>query len=634
MSVFNLHFKLIFNKNSIWLWGLSFSVLFSLLIVGLAFNHYYQNRIYQNITIDNINVGGLTKIEALDKLQKSQSPVTISGELVVSTLDYQHNTVQRSIDYQQLIAGKDYATAIDQALMIGKNEYFLKNTWSIIKLLKQPANVRTNYLFNQTLITQTVAALAQAIDHQGRAFAITIDEQQKLVVDLGEDSRELLQAETITKINHTLGQIINGYDLEEIPAQITVEAPTLESKNTFNETEQAQSLQRAQTLADTSINIYGYDFELDQTAINSQEPPKNWTVQKTVTSAQLLELLTWPTGINQEKITALVSQIATEINRPATNAEFEYDATTLKATKFAPGLPGLELDQSATQAEIVKIIQHWDEIIATANDLSPEETNKTIFLSLKHTLPDVQLADTNHLGIKELIGFGDSHYYHSIPARVHNVGVATEKLNFTIVPPQASFSFNQAVGEVSSETGFQQAYVIRSGQTLLESGGGVCQVSTTTFRALLDAGVDITRRLPHSYRVSYYEFDNKPGFDATVYSGNVDLRFTNDTPGHILIVAQADANQLYMTVKIYGTDDGRTSEIKNYKQWGYAAPPPAQEIPDASLAPGQRRKVENAIAGIKTSFDWLVLDATGQVLHEKTFTSNYQAWGEKWLVGI
>jgi vancomycin resistance protein YoaR len=75
----------------------------------------------------------------------------------------------------------------------------------------------------------------------------------------------------------------------------------------------------------------------------------------------------------------------------------------------------------------------------------------------------------------------------------------------------------------------------------LGDGGGVCQVSTTLFRSVLDAGLKVTRRLPHSYRVSYYELDTKPGVDATVYAGETDFRFINDTDHHILIHAEADS---------------------------------------------------------------------------------------------
>src|SRR5690606_10285855 len=146
--------------------------------------------------------------------------------------------------------------------------------------------------------------------------------------------------------------------------------------------------------------------------------------------------------------------------------------------------------------------------------------------------------------------------------------------------------------DVSAETGFQPAYVIKNGQTVLGDGGGVCQVSTTVFRAVLDAGLKVTRRLPHSYRVSYYELNSKPGVDATVYSGNIDLRFINDTDHAILIHAEADSKNLYMKVELYGTSDGRTTEIVDHVTWDYRPAPAAVYIPDPTLPAGQTKQVD------------------------------------------
>src|SRR6185369_11000366 len=88
-------------------------------------------------------------------------------------------------------------------------------------------------------------------------------------------------------------------------------------------------------------------------------------------------------------------------------------------------------------------------------------------------------------------------------------------------------------------------------------GGGVCQVSTTLFRAALNAGLPIVERHAHAYRVHYYEEDSSPGVDATVYVPTVDLKFKNDTGHYILIQSIIDLTQPRLTFMIYGTNDGR-----------------------------------------------------------------------------
>jgi vancomycin resistance protein YoaR len=213
------------------------------------------------------------------------------------------------------------------------------------------------------------------------------------------------------------------------------------------------------------------------------------------------------------------------------------------------------------------------------------------------------------------------------------VALTAKKINLTVVKPGEEFSFNKALGEVSAATGFKPAYVIKSGRTELGDGGGVCQVSSTLFRSALNAGLNITRRLPHSYRVTYYELNSDPGFDATVYAGNVDFRFINDTPGHLLIYTETNSKNLWMKIEIYGTKDGRVATISDYKTWGAAPPPPTEYIPDASLPPGAKKQIDWSASGLKASFNYTVHDANGNLKQQETYTSIYRPWSAKYLVG-
>lgn len=207
------------------------------------------------------------------------------------------------------------------------------------------------------------------------------------------------------------------------------------------------------------------------------------------------------------------------------------------------------------------------------------------------------------------------------------------RINNIIIKPGEEFRFNNALGDVSRESGYQPAYVIRSGQTVLGDGGGVCQVSTTVFRAALNAGLPITKRKAHSYRVSYYELDSKPGVDATVYSGDIDLRFINDTGHHILIHTQTDSKNLWMKVEMYGTSDGRTSEIVDHKTWDARPAAATVYIPDPSLPAGTKKQVDWSASGIKASFKNVVRDKNGQLIREEEYYSNYIPWSAKYLVG-
>jgi vancomycin resistance protein YoaR len=168
-------------------------------------------------------------------------------------------------------------------------------------------------------------------------------------------------------------------------------------------------------------------------------------------------------------------------------------------------------------------------------------------------LPQNSLASTNDLGINELIAEGTSKFNGSPKNRRWNIAVGVEKMKGIIVPQGGEFSFDDNLGPVDGEHGFLPELVIKGNNTLPEFGGGLCQVSTTAFRAAMAGGLPITARRNHAYAVQYYA---PQGTDATIYPGSADLKFVNDTPGAILIWPyEKDANTLIFD--FYGTKDSR-----------------------------------------------------------------------------
>jgi vancomycin resistance protein YoaR len=215
---------------------------------------------------------------------------------------------------------------------------------------------------------------------------------------------------------------------------------------------------------------------------------------------------------------------------------------------------------------------------------------------------------------------------------VHNIELAAARLNGVLIKPGEEFSFNAAVGEVSAATGYQAAYIIQNGRTQLGDGGGLCQDSTTVFRAALDSGLPITVRRGHSYRVGYYEQNAKAGLDATVYSPSTDLKFINDTPAHILIQTEVDSPNRTLKVYFYGTSDGRKATIKDHVVWGITPAPPDVYQDDPTLPVGTVKQVDWKAQGAKAQFVYVV-ERGGEIIFEKTFTTIYQPWAAVFLRG-
>jgi vancomycin resistance protein YoaR len=201
-----------------------------------------------------------------------------------------------------------------------------------------------------------------------------------------------------------------------------------------------------------------------------------------------------------------------------------------------------------------------------------------------------------------------------------------------LIKPNETFSFLSAVGSITKLDGYKEAYVIKGGKTVLGDGGGVCQVSTTLYRAALYAGLPIVERVPHSYRVGYYE--PPVGFDATIYQpGGPDLKFKNDTGNYILIQTFVDEENMSLTFDFYGTSDGRVTQISDPVVVSTSPPPPTKYQDDPTLPAGTEKQIDTAHAGAKVYFTRRVVRANDILINEKVWSS-YIPWAAVILRGI
>lgn len=265
-------------------------------------------------------------------------------------------------------------------------------------------------------------------------------------------------------------------------------------------------------------------------------------------------------------------------------------------------------------------------------ELALENRIRDIPIPVLNIEPEVNISeDLQELGIVERIGVGHSSFYHSTANRVHNIVTASAKQNATLVAPDEIFSFNNNLGPVDSSTGYKKELVIKAEGTIPEYGGGVCQVSTTMYRAALLTGLPIVERNEHSYVVSYYSQVMGDGLDATIYLGGADLRFLNDTGHHILIQAYTE-NEYELYFVIYGTDDGRKVELEGPYLSNYHNPGPTIYQETDSLPAGQTKQVEKSHTGFNALWYRYITDAEGVETKEEILT-RYRAIPAKILVG-
>ncbi|HLC94282.1 MAG TPA: VanW family protein [Patescibacteria group bacterium] len=319
-----------------------------------------------------------------------------------------------------------------------------------------------------------------------------------------------------------------------------------------------------------------------------------------------------------------------QYNKPAENALFQLENG--KVTAFKEEKKGVMIRTDETLKKVEDYITQIQSRGAKAFTLTSDTKMVIIPVAEKILEPEVSLSSINTFGIVEKIGEGISDFSGSIPGRVHNIIVATSKLHGAIVPKDTTFSFNDTVGDISAATGYKPAYIIKSGRTVLGDGGGVCQVSTTIFRAALNSGLPITDRSAHAYRVHYYEQDSKPGFDATVFAPSTDFKFKNNTPAAILIQATVDQKKNSLLFTFYGKKDGRSVEISDVKLWDVVGPPSPAYQDDPTLKKGVKKQVDWSAPGGKASFYYKVMQGE-ETIFEKTFFSNYRPWRAVYLLG-
>ena len=259
--------------------------------------------------------------------------------------------------------------------------------------------------------------------------------------------------------------------------------------------------------------------------------------------------------INQQKITSYLENIAKEIDIAPTDARLSI--SNGKIMEFSTAQRGRLLNIPESRVNIISAL--------TQNAYSSAKTpngENVIELVIDEIEPKLALDKINDLGINTLLGRGESNFTGSPNPRIHNIGVGAKIFNGVLLRPGQEFSFNQTLGTIDASSGYLPELVIKGGKVIPEYGGGLCQVSTTLFRAAVASGLAILERHPHSIPVRYY---NPQGFDAAIYPGVSDLKFKNDTPAYVLIQSSISGSKLYF--EIYGTSDGRKVAIDGPHQY-------------------------------------------------------------------
>lgn len=554
-------------------------------LLGFAiYNLAYAGKIFPRIAVAGINLSGLKVPEATkllgEKLKTSPTILLLSDgqsfKIALSDIGLNYN-LQES-------AWAAYATGRSGNILFDFGQRL------IFPLLKTNLGLRVT--FDETKLANEIGDISDQLSIPPVYPSAKIVGSE-IVVDKGKAGAVVDKTALRTRIGLTLAFVDNS----------PINIPIKNVDPSLNEADAEKFKERATKLLDRSLNLKFED--------------KTYSLQK----GDLFSLLSAEGGYDEQKTLDLAAKIATEINREPQEPVFVFQDS--KVAEFTPSKDGIVVKEDVLKEIIIGNVTTLE---------SGDQKEVSVDIPITRIAPKTATSDINNLGIKELVGHGVSKFAGSIPNRIHNITLASSKFKGVLVAPGDTFSFNDTLGDVSEATGFKQAYIIKEGKTILGDGGGVCQVSTTFFRAILAAGLPILERAAHAYRVGYYEQNSPPGFDATVYSPHPDLKFKNDTPGYILIQPTVDIKNVTLTFDLYGTNDGRSANTSKPVITDQVAPADDLYVDDPTLPAGVIKQTEHKAWGAKVTFNYQVSRA-GEVIYKKTFVSNYQPWQAVYMRG-
>ncbi len=579
-------------------WAATLSLLaLAVIVAGIAtlivVELWLAERIIPGVYVWDVDVGGLTRDQAIAHLEATfRYPVDR-----YPTLRYGDQTWP--VEPQYLGTRLDAAATADAALAVGHGGDFaadLREQWDV---LLRGRLVMPVFTFDAGTGSLFLSQIARQVNRPMRNAGLVLTDDLTVQVTPAQVGREVDEEATRRALVERLAQMGGG----------EVELIVHESEPLLADLSAAQA--QVERAVGGPITLTAPDFE---PWVIGPETLAHWLILKPTTGPDGRTTLS--VGLDPALVSPFVDEIAAQVQREPVDAQFRFDDNGGGLYVVADSVPGQTLDITAT--------------ISLIERLALEEGPRTAPLPLLPVRPTVSSEDGPNLGIVELIGEGVTSYAGSSAAREQNIIVGAAQFDGLLIAPGETFSFNHYLGEVTAEKGYVEGIIIWGNTTRADVGGGLCQVSSTAFRAAFWAGVPIVERWPHAFRVRYYE--PPVGMDATIYSPSVDLKWVNDTGHYILIQTYVDRTNKTLTFRFYGTNPGRTVEMDGpYKSNPVPHGPPIYRK-DPTLPKGQIKQIEWPKDGLDVTI-YRIIKEGGQVVRRDTFFSRYKPWQAVYLVG-
>jgi vancomycin resistance protein YoaR len=569
---------------------LAIAVAMLALVVG---ERNYANRIYPNVSIRGVAVGDQSIAAARDLLQRRYA-------------DFLHNPLELTYGDQtwrpsaaELGVRLDFDQALQSAAAIGRTDTRLGNARTVATTWDQGIELSLHVAIDQLTMQRYLLGVASAVETLPHNAGLWIEGAQVVVIP-EQDGLQVLVDETLRDLTAALQALE--------PQSVSLRTRTLPPQ--LRDVDVAPVIEDAQTMLAGPIMLTSGAQRWEW----SPAEIARWMQVRQISDIDDRPAITL--SLDQAAMRSALVPIATVLRVEGTLPRVDWNNGNLQIRQ--PGNPGRGLDAPQALAQITTALRGG---------------SRSIELPMITLPPPVTETNLASLGITEQIGVGVSSFRASQQYRITNIRAGSRRMDGLLIPPGATFSFNANLGPVDARNGFVEGLAIVNNRTQKEWGGGLCQVSTTVFRAAFWSGLAITERHEHAFRISWYEeLGEPPGLDATIYTGVTDMRFINDTGGWILMQTYVDLQRQRLTVALYGAPSARQVSMDYRILERTPAPTRPVYVDDPSLPSGSFRQTDVAQGGMTVEV-YRVVRENGRVLYRDTFPTKFQPWPNIYVRG-
>ena len=582
--------------------ALAIAVLLLVATAGLyLFRASYADKIYPSVYAQGADIGGMTYSDAKSAIEVESAPLL--GAEVTFTYEQQRWTAT----LQELGVSLDVARTLDAAHAIGREADARERVDSTLGLVNERRTIPLSFSLDEATFNTWFDQVDSALGQPSQDAAITVVDGR---IDVVPDRDGLV-------VDRERARLMIVSSLESA-APFAGPLPTIADPAAVHVADLQPAIQQLDKSLSDSIKLaYGKDrwrltaIDLGQFVVQLVDPSRSGPAAVTVT-------------LDRDRLADYLNALLKdEVNHDPKDAvvAWDFNKERIKA-----------IETSETGARLKPMVLA-DAVIAAFWGKS-----KLVEVPVTVVQPAVDSDKLDRLGITTKLAVGDSNFDGSDTGRSTNIVVGASLLNGTLIPPRAEFSFNYAIGEITEALGYVEASVVDGERIARDIGGGICQVSTTVFRAAFYAGLPITEWNPHRYRLGFYELDGwPPGLDASILQpegnpfGGGDFKFENPSDSWMLVESYVDGPRVY--VILYGAELGY--EVRVSEPWyNQETIPPTEdiEIVDDSLPAGTIQQSEYAQSGMEIAYQRTVFDRDGNQLWDRTFATLFYSRGNVYKV--